>query len=412
MTMEGLRLLILDDDPAIGGMILDIAQSAGVEARYIPDPEEFFAAIRDWKPTHVTVDLKMPQMDGVEVMMRLAKMEFRGAIVISSGVGERVLDAAARSAVEHGLVICGVLSKPFSPSALRSLLTANPVDLQQPVGRPDSARKQFEVTPSELEKCLSSHQLHVFYQPKVECASGRLVGYEALCRWIHPEHGIIPPDKFILLAESWDMIEELTRQVIDQSLGFLARLIKHSGADAVLPRIAVNMSAKLLRRHEFVEQALAACAAHGIPPDLLIFELTESSAMENAVDSLAMLTRLRVKEFHLSIDDFGTGYSSMLQLVKLPFSEIKIDRSFVMALGRSEDAPKVVKSIVSLGQSLKLLVVAEGVETLESLKYLKSIGCDIAQGYLISRPLPEADLLAWIESKCPNGLWIGSQAML
>lgn len=400
------RLLILDDDADLGELTLDIARLAGIEARYTADPDEFFSLIAGWMPTHLFIDLKMPRMDGVEVIIRLAARHFDGALIIASGVGERVLDAAARSALEHGLNLVGSLSKPFSPRELGSLLQATPAP-HHPLPQP--ASEAFQVTREELERALALRQIHAYFQPKVTCSTGRLVGFEALARWIHPVHGLIVPDRFIPLAEESGLVDELTRQMIEQTLELLADT--HAGSLALLTakplKISVNMSARTLHQLEFVEQALAACTAHGISPRQLVFELTESSAMENPVDALAMLTRLRVKDFELSIDDFGTGYSSLRQLVQLPFSEIKIDKSFVMALEGSDESRKVVKSIVSLGQSLGLATVAEGVETESSLNYLRAIGCEIAQGYLISRPLSDAELRCWIGSNCQDGRWSG-----
>jgi EAL domain-containing protein (putative c-di-GMP-specific phosphodiesterase class I) len=171
-------------------------------------------------------------------------------------------------------------------------------------------------------------------------------------------------------------------------------------------KVAINLSPQVLRQKSFVEELLSACSASGVDPEQIILELTETAAMENPAESLAMLTRLRVKGFRLSLDDFGIGYSSMLQLVKLPFSEIKIDKSFVMTSRSSEESRTVIESIVHLGRSLHLSSVAEGVEDTETLEYLRSVGCDAMQGYLISRPVPERDLMAWIQRKCTEGRWL------
>ena len=412
--MDSGRLLILDDDSAVGEMIQDIAASVGMTARYLVDPGEFFDAVEEWNPTHLAIDLKMPKMDGVEVLAQLAKRNCQAAIIVSSGVGDRVLDAAARSATERGLNIAGILSKPFTPKALRSLLAVAPAAAKPVTESAATCWKAFEVTAAEVKRALEQKELQVFYQPKVECKSGKLVGCEALSRWRHPEHGLIMPDTFIPIAEASMMMGELTRQVMDQTLSCISRHfngpprgngLSQSDVDAVKPKMAVNMSPQVLRQQSFVEDTLAACSSYGVDPDQLILELTESSAMENPVESLAMLTRLRVKGFHLSIDDFGTGYSPMVQLVQLPFSEIKIDKSFVMTANRSEESRSVIKSIVSLGHSLGLYTVAEGVENAETLEYLSSVGCDAAQGYLISRPIPECELLQWISTQCVGGCW-------
>lgn len=414
--MNDTRLLILDDDIAVGQMMQDVAATAGMQARYTSEPAEFFDAVEQWNPTHLVIDLRMPQMDGVEVMVRLAEKMCAATIIISSGVGDRVLDAAARSAQEHGLRIAGVLPKPFSPKALRTLLTSSPAGADLDTGSQKSPRASFVATAENLAEALCTDQIIVYYQPKVECLTGRVTGFEALARWMHPEFGIITPDKFIPLAESSGLMGDLTYRVLDLSLGFLARHFNGNASSlgtksltSVTSRltVAINMSPQVLRPQDFVEHLVDACAEKHIETYQLILELTESSAMENPVESLAMLTRLRVRGFHLSIDDFGTGYSSMLQLVQLPFSEIKIDKSFVMTLNHSSESRSVVRSIVSLGQSLGLQTTAEGVEEIETLEYLKQIGCDVAQGYKISRPLPEAEIVAWFTTRCRNGYWKG-----
>ena len=187
-----------------------------------------------------------------------------------------------------------------------------------------------------------------------------------------------------------------------------ARIPMHSlggliHADHRSPSLDYDM---VLREKSFVEELLIACSTSAVDPDQIILELTETAAMENPAESLAMLTRLRVKGFHLSLDDFGIGYSSMLQLVKLPFSEIKIDKSFVMTSRSSEESRTVIESIVHLGRSLHLKSFAEGVEDMETLEYLRSLKCDVAQGYFISRPVSEQNLMVWIQTKCVDGCWL------
>ena len=413
--MSETKLLILDDDVAVAQMMQDVASTAGIPARCTTEPTEFFAAVQEWKPTHLVIDLRMPQMDGVEVMVHLSEMHCTSLIIISSGVGDRVLDAAARSAQEHGLRIAGVLPKPFSPRILLMLLASSKSGLEAEAEAARAPRAPFEATAENLAKAIQNEEIIVYYQPKIECLAGRVLGFEALARWQHPEFGLITPDKFIPVAESSGLMGELTYRVLDLALGCLSRhftavLSDQSSKSPVAHtrmKVAVNMSPQVLRQQDFLEHLVGACDANGIETYQLILELTESSAMENPVESLAMLTRLRVRGFHLSLDDFGTGYSSMLQLVQLPFSEIKIDRSFVMTLNHSAESRSVVRSIVSLGQSLGLQTTAEGVEEIKALDYLKQIGCDVAQGYKISRPIPEDELVRWYAERCSNGYWKG-----
>ncbi|TVQ13809.1 MAG: EAL domain-containing protein [Leptolyngbya sp. DLM2.Bin27] len=395
--MGNRRLLILDDDPMTGKTIQRIAEFAGLEVHFTPDPDRFFALLHNWQPTHIALDLLMPTMDGMQVIAQLAKLSCRAKIIITSGVGSRVLDAAGRSAAEHGLDIAGVLAKPFSPSQLRAMLlghlpTTPPLTPPTVVIAPAALP---EITLSDLHQALDRQEFVVAYQPKVLCTTGELAGVEALVRWAHPSYGLLPPGQFIPLAESCDLIDRLTDQVIDQALDWFGPLC--DGAIQLSPAIcdrlmlSVNISARTLTNVALFERVQERCQAHRVAPARLIFELTETSAMDDPVASLDLLTRLRMIGFHLSIDDFGTGFSSMLQLVRLPFSEIKVDKSFVMTAMTSSESRTVVKFIVDLGHSLGLRCTAEGVEDAETLKYLTNIGCDLAQGYYIARPMTGDD---------------------
>jgi EAL domain-containing protein (putative c-di-GMP-specific phosphodiesterase class I)/CheY-like chemotaxis protein len=405
--VSNIRLLVLDDDPNIGRAIQSIVEAAGSQARFTSDTEAFFRGVVDWHPTHIAIDLVMPEMDGVEVLAKLAERKCEAKIIITSGVGSRVLDAAGRAGNERGLNIAGVLAKPFSPRALRALL-ADASDADQSGGYLRTERSNstdsFELTEKDLRRAFDMRELRLVYQPQIECASGHLEGFEALVRWIHPLHGIIMPDKFIPFAESHGLIDELTDQVLVQSIDWFVNCFPGSQLS-----IAINMSARSAtaqlqsasgspippKDFSLVERIRALCCAKCLDPSKVILELTESSAMEDPKSSLDLLTRLRMHGFQLSLDDFGTGYSSMVQLVRLPFSEIKVDKSFVMTATRSQESRAVVKSIVDLGHSLELRVVAEGVEDADSLRYVQDVGCDLAQGYFIARPMSGDAVLRW-----------------
>ena len=399
------RFLILDDDPDVGRLMRGMSDSTGVESRFTSSQEEFFRLVDDWAPSHIAVDLVMPSMDGVQVLMGLAERACRSWIIITSGVGDRILDAARRSAVEHGLNIAGVLSKPFPIAELRALLGAAPGN--QTIHGSASATAlssakpgaSFQPTAEQLQRALDRRELRVVYQPKIDCFTGRLTGFEALVRWVHPTFGLIMPGSFIPFAEQCGLIDRLTYAVLDLALAWLVQAFpEDAAATADAPSLAINISASALTDPMFVEHIRGHCSHFGVRPERLILELTESIAMADPVTSLAVLTRIRLQGLRLSIDDFGTGFSSMLQLVRLPFSEIKIDQSFVFTALRSEESRSVVKSIVDLGHSLTLAVVAEGVEDSDTLRYLRAIGCDQAQGYLIARPMSGELAIEWAAS--------------
>lgn len=403
------RILILDDDEAVAQTIQWIAESLGHQAEFTTRAADFFARLAEACPDFITLDLAMPGLDGVEIMHLLAERRCRARIIISSGMGTRVLDAAQRSAAEHGLIIAGVLPKPISREALRVLLgkdddrapaesseipragCAVPADAA-PADRP----RVFRPTPFDLEAALERRDFVMAYQPKIFCRSGAVAGFEALVRWQHPTHGLIMPNDFIPLAEQTGLIGPLTTQIVDQSLSWFSRAFSHS---ALMLSISVNLSARSLSDFQLPDKLANICRRLQIPPERIVLEVTESSAMVDPVLSLDLLTRLRVKGFHLSIDDFGTGFSSLVQLVRMPFSEIKVDKSFVLHAGQSQESRTVIKSVVELGHSLGLTVTAEGVEDQQTLDYLNSLGCDLAQGYFIALPMPADAVQSWIANR-------------
>ncbi len=408
--MNTKRLLILDDDPGVGQTIGLIASTAGFDVSVQEEPDRFFHLVQEWQPTHIALDLVMPRMDGVEVIAELARNGCSARIIITSGVGSRVLDAAARSAAEHGLNFLGVLAKPFRPANLLRLL--NTEEPSTGGVRRAGGDSQFEVTAEELTAAIQSGHLALDYQPKVECASGRVAGFEALVRWRHPRHGLIMPDRFIPFAEESGLIGPLTDEVLEQALAWFTdfhnnpQLRQCPALQAMnlgASTLSVNLSAKGLQEAGLADRLAALCQGYGVDTERLIFEVTETSAMEDPVASLDLLTRLRMKGFQLSIDDFGTGFSSMVQLVRLPFSEIKVDKSFVIRAMSSRESRTITSSIIDLGQSLGLKVTAEGVEDGGTLEFLRDESCDLAQGYHIARPMAAAAIPGWLLNYSSGG---------
>lgn len=399
--MSRQRLLILDDDAAVAQTIAFIAENAGLVPRITTTSTDFFKALDEWPPDYIALDLVMPEMDGVEVLRLLACRRCHAMIVITSGVGDRVLGAAERSAAEHGLNVIGVVSKPFSARAFRSIISSGAII--SPPGVSEERFNEFVVSPANLQRALDERQFVMVYQPKLYCATGALAGFEALVRWHHPTAGVILPDAFITDMENLGLISDLTDQVIEQALSWfsthLGRFGNRQRGEKDHPlSLSLNISAKNLLDLEFADRIANRCHELAIEPADLIFELTETSAMDDPTLSLDLLTRLRMKGFQLSIDDFGTGYSSMVQLVRLPFSEVKIDKSFVMTARRSQESRTVIKSIVELGRSLGLRTSAEGVEDATAFDLLRQVGCDMAQGYYIAPPMYGDETLQWLDS--------------
>ena len=388
-TDAATRLLVLDDDVNVSATICAIAARAGFDVRATTQAKEFFQLVADWQPSHLIVDLVMPEVDGVETLHRLALSGHQGIVIVTSGLGGRVLEAASRAAEENGLRVSGVLPKPFTPAKLRSLLHQEP-DKRLTAG----VGHVTPVSADMLASALAQKQLSVHYQPKVICTTGKVVGFESLVRWQHPERGMIFPDQFITMAERNGLIAELTRQVFDMSLAWFAA--NFLGTDL---KIAINMSPVVLADAMFPIWVQQACEHHGVAPSQVTLEITETSSMENPVATLEYLTQFRIKGFNLSIDDFGVGYSSLVQLARLPFSEMKIDKMFVMSASTSIESQKIAAAVVGLANALSLNVTAEGVEDDWTLQFLCDLGCTHAQGYFIGRPMPPEIALQWLSDR-------------
>ncbi|GAA3890375.1 hypothetical protein GCM10022276_06820 [Sphingomonas limnosediminicola] len=241
-----------------------------------------------------------------------------------------------------------------------------------------------------FEKALEGQRLNMVYQPKVSLRDGHLTRVEALVRWDDPEFGPVEPSRFVPLAEQHGLIDDLTqwglRTILKQWIDW-----REEGIDTCL---AFNISALSLQHLDFPDLVERMCRALDVPTDRLVLELTEG-ATQPLIKLMDTLTRFRIKGIGLAIDDFGTGYSSILQLRHLPFTELKIDQAFVADLGRSRDCRLIIQAVVDLAHGLGLSATAEGVETVEQLRLVHELGCDVAQGYLISPPLPPHMLGEW-----------------
>jgi EAL domain-containing protein (putative c-di-GMP-specific phosphodiesterase class I) len=264
-------------------------------------------------------------------------------------------------------------------------------------------RGESALTPADLDGAIQRGELEVYYQPKATHVGLRrwmVEGVEALARWKHPQMGFISPARFIPMAEQHGLIRKLTEHVLERSM-VQSNEWQQSGLQL---SVAINLSPQLLNDLGFPDHIDQMAARLSANRHKIVFEVTESAAMSDPAATMEVLTRLRVKNFDLSIDDFGTGYSSLKQLYLMPFSELKIDISFVRDVIDHDDARTMVETMVLLAHKLRLKTCAEGVETQAILDYLESVGCDRAQGYFIGKPMPGAQIPEAIAH------WNGKQA--
>ncbi|MDO8606361.1 MAG: EAL domain-containing response regulator [Phaeospirillum sp.] len=383
-------VLILDDERDMCELVADVGDDMGFDTQWCDNFEDF-ACRYSIDLRGIFLDLAMPGMDGIEIIRFLGDNNSAAHLVLMSGHDIHLLDAARRLAEARGLKVAGVLHKPFELASLSAVydilaMVQSPAP-PQPVER---AVQRFAPTAAHLGAALAAGHVVPYYQPKFNVATRQVTGAEVLARWIDPEHGMIGPDRFIPLAESEGLIEALTDCIIDQALD-QCRVWRGQGKH---PRIALNLSPLSLRRLDLPDSLLRKVMARGLFPDTIMIEITETALMSDYSASLDILTRLRMRRFGLSIDDFGTGYSSLKQLQNSPFTELKIDQSFIAKALTEEGSRAIVESSVQLGHRLGLKVVAEGVETEEQMEFVKLIGCEEAQGFLLGCPCT-AEAFPW-----------------
>ncbi len=252
---------------------------------------------------------------------------------------------------------------------------------------------------SELSQALERHELELYYQPKISVRDGSLYGAEALVRWNHPRHGLLPPDEFIPMVERTRTIQTLSLWVLKQGFSRCAEWHRR-GLDL---KLAINLSAKDLHNPELPDLIAGLRGATGVDPSWIILEITESSIMTDPEMALEIVQRIHQMGFKFSIDDYGTGYSSLSYLKRMPLTELKIDRSFVTDILEDDSDAVIVNATINLAHNLGLQVTAEGVETAEVMERLDEYGCDIAQGYLIARPLPQDEFERWMQEYQVSG---------
>ena len=387
--LEFLRVLLVDDDEFVLDFVEDMLHGLGVKSvsRSLDGNAALAAVDGAIRPLQLLIcDLNMPGMDGIEFLRHLADRGFEGGVILSSGSDKRVIKTVESLVQAHKLRFLGTLQKPVEEAALLTALI-NFTGLEPKANYGPIQ----ELSPEEIRAGLDAGQMETFFQPKVTVADRRVVGAECLVRWRHPERGLIQPAAFISVAEEHGLIDDLTMAVFHKAMGHLKEWTR-LGHDL---KVSVNVSMDNLDRLDLPEVFADIVRQAGVETGRVILEMTESRLMSNIVTSLEIITRLRLKGFNLSIDDFGTGYSSMEKLKQLPFTELKVDRSFVCGATRDSVSRAILESSVQMGHALGMSVVAEGAETQEDWDQLVAVGCDEVQGYFVARPMPAEDFIAW-----------------
>lgn len=401
-TAAELRVLVVEDEPLQRWMLGEHLRQLGVG--YVSEAEDGDAALRCFQETAfdlVLTDLNMPGMDGIGFLRQLSGSGRQCPVAITSAMGADLLRLVEEALAESGSRLLAVLPKPVAPEQLEALLARAAAQPRTPLATPG---RRATVNPAEVYAALAAGVFEPHFQPKVDVASGRTVAVEALARWPHPARGWVSPAEFIPILEQDGGIVDLTLLLLEKVCASLKR-IEAAGFPL---KAAINLSRSLFARGDVVERISDIAAAAGLAPERFILEITETAVENDPGNMLASLARLKMKGFRLSIDDFGTGYSSMLALVRVPFDELKIDRSFVTGATRNPRSRIVLEATIQLAARLGQSTVAEGVETVEELDLLRAVGCHEVQGYLYAPALPEERLAAWLRERAGVALSLGA----
>lgn len=386
MQANELNLLVVEDDSFQRQMLVNMLCKLGQSVvRAAGDGRQALEMIRGKheKPVDIVVcDLNMPEMDGMEFLRYLGEERHNVAIIIISAMGNKLLIAVGKMARLYGIKLLGVVEKPVTPGQLKELLEMYERS-ENKWFQPQFQQTGHDFTLEEILQGIQEKQFEPYFQPKVDLNTGRVVGAEALARWIHPKQGVVSPSSFIPLLEHSGNIDDLTFLMLAKSADS-CRLLHAQGQ---ILTISVNLSLVSLDDTRLAEKITQVVQNTGLDPRYIVLEITETAAMTDVARALENLTRLYMKGFSLSIDDYGTGYSSMQQLTRVPFSELKIDQSFVKDLAGNEALRIVVESSIDMSHKLQVKSVAEGVETLQDWEMLKRMKCDTAQGFYIAKPM-------------------------
>ncbi len=383
-------LLVAEDDDFQRSTIVKLLNELGITNIYeASNGEEALAILnnQDNKPIDILItDLKMPRMDGIELLRNINQANHNLGVIILTGMDKKLLTVTSQLSKLNRTKLLGAVEKPIKLQQLNNFLTqfSNPVAKQ---AANVAHAKQYTFSVDDILTGIRKKQFKPYLQPKVNLKSGKIVGAEALARWLHPAHGVISPFAFIPLLEQNNSIDELTFCMLEESAIACKMLIEKN-----LPiNIAINLSLVSLNNPDIAKKITELFSNQNVDPKYITLEITESAAMTDGPIALENLARLYMSGFTLSIDDYGTGYSNLQQLTRIAFGELKIDQSFVQGFASNDQLLIVVASNIDMAHKLGIKCVAEGVENKEDWDLLKSMGCDIGQGYHIAKPMPVAE---------------------
>ncbi len=382
-------VLIIDDDPILRAISQSYFAAIGTQSIFVAgNGRQALQVVSDQAGSidFILCDLNMPELDGVELLRHLKECGYRGAIGIVSGEDMSVIETARDLAKSYNLNIAGTVQKPLDKSTFDALIARASRRLDDLAGKP-----VFEVTAAKLSAAISAGQIIPHYQPKIALRTGAICSVEALARWQHPTAGLVGPDLFIPYAELNGLIGAITDCIVRQVIG---DAVQWSNAGIKI-RFAINIAPDALEKRDFPDRLERQIADAGLEPKRFTFEITERSELQKSPLAMEVVARLRLKGFDISIDDFGTGSANIDQLRNFPYSELKIDRSFVQGAKDDRFARACLKASAVFARELSMRLVAEGVSNQAEWELVAEENVDEVQGFLIARPMPAAEFADW-----------------
>ena len=392
MDIAQLHFLVAEGELAQRQAVADMLVHIGVgHITQVPDGHTALRHFDDGISPAVDIgiiDLSLPGMDALELIRRLAEARCRAGIIVVGAQTSAVLFSVETMALAYGINMLGAIPKPVSPARLEAMLA----NYSGPAGAPSEQAGGPKFPFSEVGRGLQAREFDPFFQPKIELETGQVKGLEMFARWRHPQHGVLGPAAFMQALEDNKRIDFLDWSMIEKSAA-ACRTLHDQGIPI---SFSINVDQTTLAHPQFMEQIVACLERHRILPDYITFEMTESAVLTTDPHFLERLLRLRMHGFGLAIDDYGTGRSNLQLLARIPFSELKIDRSFVDGASKKQAIGTVLRSCLNLARSLERRSVAVGVETKQDWDFLQGLGCTYAQGYYIAKPMPVEEFPDWL----------------
>lgn len=388
MNTKELRLLVVDDHAAQRHIVAQMLRLLGVGV--VSEAGSGYEALQCMAQSPlrfhaVLSDLDMPSGDGLELARGVRARSSEVPVTLMSAIDDGILAGIESLRGEGSRLVDQVIRKPVSLAALREWIDGL-VDRRV---MPDAPELRIEL--ADLNSAIRDRQIRPWFEPQMQLDGGTLLGFEALARWHHPEHGVVSPACFIPVVEGTPLLVDLTLSMLDQALLAMSPL---PGA----LRLSLNVGMACLEDPTFAARAWQSLDRCGVAASRITFEITESASMNDTEAVVTSLARLRMRGFELSVDDFGTGFASLRQFTFGAYSEVKIDRQFVARVIEDRTSRAAVGSIAALASGLGMRCVAEGIERIEVLDATRSMGCTVGQGWLWSKPIPAPALPSWVES--------------